>query len=815
MKTKITVCMLGLSLCWTTALAQRQLSEDPVFDKEIRQTGIVHSPLPIDRSKTMEAIYEKKKVVYSEPLTTFKEGLSGWTHSGIGKMAFSKEKSQTGTGSMMVEYPAIIDDKPPVPYSFYGKAFTDFETNGANWEKFNRVSFWVYPDCEGTRVIHMSMVINNDGKIKIPYEWNREGAHYINLRNKEWNWITLELDPNGRDKVTKFGFSFPAVGRDMTMGETMRFFVDKIELQQVEDTEKTVGWQPGTNRVVYSTTGYGVDGEKTAVVNMSPELHNNKFQLMNAKNNQVVYSGEIKKVKTTTGEFSVLDFSSVNQVGDYQIKVGNVLTPAFRISERIWENSLWRVLNFVFCERCGYSIPCRHSACHRDMYAEHNGKKVMYSGGWHDAGDQAQQTLQTGEVAHTLLEGYSKWKDKNEELALRMLEEARWGLEFTLRCRFGDGYRASATGNLIWTDNIVGTNDDVFSPRVIRAPFDNFLYSGMEAYAAMELDRDPNMQDYLARIAIEDFGFAMEDHQKTGYAVPKGGGHTLNTPESQYMATISWAASMIYKLTKEPYYAKIAAEYIKYTLDCQRKQPLTKQSDLKGFFYRDKTHKVAIHYNHQSREQVYMQAMVLLCETQPNHSDHTKWVESIRLYGDYLKNIMKYTAPYGMLPSGVYRLDEMSDPTYEAMHTGRSAHENTNFVEQVKNGYQLDKQHFLKRFPVWFSFRGNAAVHLAMGKSAALCGKYLNDKELIQIGQEQLYWMVGKNPFGQSMVYGEGHNYASQFAVCPGEMVGEVPVGMQTRFNGDEPCWPVITNTTYKEVWVSSAGKWLSLAIEY
>jgi hypothetical protein len=443
------------------------------------------------------------------------------------------------------------------------------------------------------------------------------------------------------------------------------------------------------------------------------------------------------------------------------------------------------------------------------------GKQIAYSGGWHDAGDQSQQTLQTGEIALALVEAYSKMKDKNEALALRMLEEARWGLDFVLRCRWGDGYRASGVGNIEWTDGILGTADDRAKARVIKAAFDNFLYSGLEAFIALELDTDPHMQDYLQRIAAEDFAFAMNDHQQTGYVVPRGGGHTLNTPQSQYMATVSWAASQLYKLTGEPYYAGIAAEYIRYTLDCQRKEPLSKQCGIKGFFYRDKSMKVATHYNHQSRDQVYMQAMVSLCETQPAHPDYNRWAESIRLYGDYLKSLMAYTAPYGMLPSGVYRLDEMSDPTYDAMHTGNTEHEAKNFVEQVKNGFRLDHEHYLKRFPVWFSFRGNAAVHLATGKAAALCGKFLNDKELLQIGQEQLYWIVGKNPFGQSLIYGEGHNYAQQFAVCPGELVGEVPVGIQTRFNGDEPCWPYTNNSTYKEVWGSSAGKWISLAIEY
>jgi hypothetical protein len=549
---------------------------------------------------------------------------------------------------------------------------------------------------------------------------------------------------------------------------------------------------------------------------MDQNLHDNTFQLINARNNQVVFSGEIKRQETSIGGFRVLDFSAFSQIGDYRIKAGNVITPSFRISERIWDNSLWRVLNFVYGERCGYPVPAEHGQCHTDVFAEHNGQKIMYAGGWHDAGDMSQFTLQTGDVTYTLLEAYNILRDSNESLAVRMLEEAEWGLEFILRCRFGDGYRISSVDNVIWTDGIIGTIDDIARPNVHNIAFDNFLYAAYEAYASMTLDHDPGFQEFLVRVAKEDFNFAMKQHEKAGYGEFRlRGEHSFNTSESQYMATISWSASMLYKLTNDPYYADIATRYVQYTLDCQQKTPLSKQSAVKGFFFRDKTKKVAVHYNHQSRDQVYMQALILLCETQPQHQDYGRWTEAIRLYGEYLKAIMPYTAPYGMIASGIYREDEINDPSFDKMYMSIKEGDTQNFVEQVKNGVSLDGRHYLKRFPVWLSHRGNAAVHLSTGKAAALCGKFMNDKELMRIGREQLYWLVGKNPFGQSLIYGEGDRFGQMFSPLPGTIVGEMPVGMQTRYNGDEPCWPVVNNSTYKEVWLTSAGKWISLAIEY
>lgn len=232
---------------------------------------------------------------------------------------------------------------------------------------------------------------------------------------------------------------------------------------------------------------------------------------------------------------------------------------------------------------------------------------------------------------------------------------------------------------------------------------------------------------------------------------------------------------------------------------------------------RDKSRKSIVHYIHQSREQVYMQAMVMLCETQKEHPDYPKWVNSIQLYGEYLKGMMKYTHPYGMIPSGVYHAEEYKDTTnFYALHLFPPANAKELYTEQIKRGVQLDKEHYMKRFPVWFNiFNGNTAIHLSNGKSAAICGNFLKDKELLNIGLEQLYWTVGKNPFGQSLIYGEGHNYPQLNTFSSGEMTGEMPVGIRTLGNDDVPYWPQTNNACYKEVWITSAGKWLSLIAEY
>ncbi|MDR2926689.1 MAG: glycoside hydrolase family 9 protein [Cytophagaceae bacterium] len=818
MKTLLSIHLLLALSGW--CVAQHGITNDTKLEKELVRTGLVHAPLKIDESRSAEVTGAAKKVVANMPLTVT-ENLDGWTHKGFGNMHYSADKTVSGHGSIRLAYPSFTGTRaqgsPNDPdYAVYGNAGITLNVKGANWEAYNRIAFYIYPDCEGARVVNINLSIANaDTPDKEGYN-RKNGSHLVNLENRKWNKCYLDIGEYQRDRVTSIAFGASLKGKDRTAGDSLIYYFDGLELQQVENPEVISGWTPTAHSIVYSTTGYVAEGSKTAIANVSG--HNGVFQLVDATNGMVVYNGKVQHITTTTGAFDVLNFSDFKQAGSYRLKAGDVQTAPFAIADRIWDNSMWRVLNFIFCQRCGHPVQGKHAACHLDLHSKHNGRMISYAGGWHDAGDLSQQTLQTGDVAFALLESYNKLKDTNPLLAARMLEEAEWGIEFITRNRYGDGYRASSMGLLIWQDGELGTLDDITSVRVQNIGFDNFLYAAYEAYAALTIaDADPAQHNYLTRIAKQDFAFAMDKHAKDGY-----GGfihfyeHSYNTSESQYMATVSWAASMLYLLTGDAYYADKATEFIGYTLDCQRTKPIGTDG-VKGFFYRDRQRKVIVHYNHQSREQVYMQAMALLCETQPQHPDRSRWEASIRLYGNYIKSIAQYTQPYGMISSGVYHINEPDDrESFQHSHLFTDGNEAQEYVKQLKLGVQLDEEHYLRRFPVGFGiFNGNNAVLLSMGKAAAICGNFLHDDELLRIGREQLYWVVGKNPFGLSMIYGEGYNYPRMDTFSSGEMTGEMPVGIRSLGNGDVPYFPPTNNATYKEVWVTTAGKWLTLLAEY
>lgn len=807
------IAIACLSLPFTGSLyaqVDEQLKED------IQNTGYVHSPLPLDYSKSFEAFGAKKKVLSSDKLFDM-EDISKWSHKGIGGFSQTSERSKDGKYSLRLTAPATSPKMPDWGIG-RGTSMVSCPIDGQNWEKYNRLKFYIYPNCEGARSIYLNLILENDGKIKIPDRYEREGIHEINLINGQWNECFLELSSLARDKITKLSFAIETFGKELTMGDNLCFDIDGIELQTVENPEIARGWIPADNRVIFSTSGYRTDSEKTAI--SSVKKHNGKFQLIDNKTKNVAYEGNIQSIKKRIGAFDVINFTDFAKEGQYYIKIGDITTAPFYINKNLWDDSAWRVLNFMFCERCGYPIPEKHGACHTEMHAEHNGKLYPINGGWHDAADMSQQTLQTGEIAYSLIETALRAKEKNNtNLYTRLMEEGLWGIDYVLRSRVGDGYRVQGWGTNLWTDRYIGTIDDAGrrQARIHNGAYENFMLAGIEAYASMAIEKDQMMKDFLVKAAKEDFEFASKRFDELGYneRIPDYG-HAYMASQSQYMASISWAASMLYKLTKDPYFAKKAAETIKYTLQCQRTEPLKDKDKTCGFFYRDLDKKSIVHYTHQSRDHVYMQALTLLCETQPGHADYASWANSIQLFGSYLKKIMQYVEPYGMVPSGIYHIDEVKDSVnFYTVQVGIRSGADKDFKEQLENGVKLDKEHYLRVFPVWFSFRGNAAVHLSTGKAAALCGKFLKDKELMNIAEQQLFWIVGKNPFGQSLIYGEGSNYGQQYTALPGETVGEIPVGMQSYFNEDSPYWPQFNTATYKEVWGSSAAKWFLLISEF
>ena len=785
---------------------------DSAFYKHLKASGNIHSMLPLNHENSLEARFASKKVLDEAKLQELAPGYE-WHHRGTGDYRSNNTSATMQYCTAPTERAKGSPDDPD--YANYGYSTLSCDFDNINISHYNRISFRVFADSPGRNAMNINFHFVNDDSVNPNAAYNEPtGDHLINLNNGDWTFCTLEIGDFNRSAVRSLVFSSTLNGKDLFTGDSCTIVIDDIRFQKVESPEKIIGWEPDEERISYSMTGYDAQAQKTAIVNASHVGENFKIFCGDTP----VYEGVVKPNSTTIGNFGVVDFSELTIPGNYALNVGELTTHEFLIgSEDLWNQSLWKVLNFVYGMRCGSSVAGAHPACHSELFAIHNGVKLPYGGGWHDAGDLSQQTVQSGDMAHALLEAALSVLRCDTALATRLEEEARHGYEFLLRTRFGDGYRASSMGLVIWQDGRLDVFDDITSVRVQNLAYDNFLNAAYEAYGARKLRNDPNMAYALGKAAVEDFDFGMDTFLKNGYTgYITQYEHTYNTPACQWHATISWAASELYELTGEQQYASLAAEHMAYVLDCQETHPIGNNPAMRGFFYRDKTRKSIVHYIHQSRDHLYMVAADAICRTQPETKICDKCLEAMRLYAGYLKAIMDITAPYGMIPSGLYCDDEYKDTdNFLALHLFPPHNAEQLFKAQLKEGVRVDNHHYLKRFPIWFNiYNGNTAVHLATGKAAAICGNRLHDKELTDIAREQLYWTVGKNPFAQSLIYGEGYDYPEFNNFSSGAMTGTIPVGIRTIGNSDTPYWPQINNACYKEAWVASAAKWFGLVAE-
>ena len=751
----------------------------------------LHRLMPLDKAHALEKTMTEKAVLKKRPLP-----MEGWLHEGLGihrAMGSVLEMSMPLHTGKRANGPEGDAD-----YAIYGTCLVSLPLNGQNLEFYNRLSFDIRTDLDAG-VANINVVLANKPSGQL-------GAHLVNIQSQQWEHVVYQIDELPRNHVQALRLYVDLKGRNISKRDTVRYFIRNMHLEKVEQPEVYQGWQTAPCQMAYSMSGYLTEGAKTAIVS-SPVSR--RFCLIDELTRKMVYEGSTSSMSTTlNAPLQVIDFSDFKKEGTYHLECDTLSTAPFLISNAAMSGAEWKILNFIYGQRCGWEVDGIHGRCHTDVFCDYGDKHYTYGGGWHDAGDLSQQTLQTGDVTFALLEAYRKRKDMAPQLARQMLNEARHGLDQMLRCRLGNGWHASSIGLLHWTDGVVGTEDDIHSVRKQNLAFDNFLYAAYEAYAARLLD-----DATLRKAAIEDFSYACDKFERDGIDSFKiTMEHSYNTSDATFMAAASWSASMLYELTGNSHFAEKAAQWIAYTLNCQEQA-----GDFAGFFYRDASRRSIVHYIHQSREQLPVQALVALCESQPHHPDFERWNNAIRLYGNYLKSIAYYTQPYGMIPSGVYKTDEYLDEDgFNRLHLWAPANAHDLYAQQLKEGVKVDDRHYIRRFPIWFSiFNGNEAIILASGKAAAICGNYLHDEQLLDIGREQLYWTVGKNPFCQSLIYGEGHRFASMDNFSSGEIMGEIPVGIRSYGNADVPYWPMTNNACYKEVWMTSAGKWLSLLAEY
>ncbi len=721
----------------------------------------------------------------------------------VTRMSYSLDQAHSGKRSLLMKLPTKMEGPGPKSGRGWGIAGVVRHFENEDLTKFNRISLWIYPDCPGYYQDWLEMRLYNEGKEKLPALFAQEGENTVLLQNKVWNHVVWEIGNVARDKITKFEISSWMAGNEPEATDTLSYYFDDLELQKV-DPDFIEGWDVWPGRISFSHTGYQTGASKSAVAN---NLIADEFSLIDQKSGETVLSKPIQKVTSHIGNFQFLDFSEVQENGSYFLKAGEIITQPFCIHPDVWEETIWKALNFYYSERCGISIPGVHGSCHRDWTCNHGDKKIVINGGWHDAGDFTQGLGNTGDAVYAMFSLADKLhqRGENPNLCKRLLEEGQWGLDWILKTSFGDGFRNEGSINSRRTNGIIGDDDDVTSTAK-NSPGTNFKASASEAIAARVLnERDPRLAAFSLKMAKADWQFAIEklnfnenSSSKESFSGSFDSGNVIHE-----LASAGILASVeLWRSTGEKKYETKATELAYIILESQQRKQPDWDVPLNGFFYTSPSKEHILHYVHRGHDQEPVVTLTQLCEVFPEHPDWMKWYSAVTLYSEYLKKIAQYTEPYYVLPSSIY-----TDEEYLQVPGTRQE----SFRSQVLNGIPLGKGHYLRIFPVWMDYRGHFGTILPKAQALTQAARLRNDPESAKLAQHQLEWVVGRNPFSQSTMYGEGYDFSPLYTPSSGDIVGALPVGIQTRSDKDIPYWPVQSTWTYKEVWTHPVIQWIWL----
>lgn len=759
--------------------------------------------LPINYVNSAEYAATLKKVHASRVLDDMSNP-ANWRFSGTGELSFPNDAVLGGMRYLRVGVKMFTTEPAPTRNRLSSVNLVRvFE--GEDWSSYNRLSMWIRPHVRGFPMLPLQIVLHNDGAEKVPDGYGREGIHYVTMHPNGWQNVTWEVDPLARDKVTSVEIGYWVNKMLASKGDTVGFEIGRLELQRVDPDHHT-GWNVAPGRIAFSHTGYQTGSSKTAIAS---DLGATTFAVERVDNRalgSVVLSKPIERKATRLGAFQLLDFSEVETPGTYVLRAGDVHTRPFRIGGTIWERTIWKTLNFFYGNRCGYDVPGSHGVDHLDWFATHGDQRIVMSGGWHDAGDLSQGVINTGEATYTMFALAERLDRSGGDPALvdRLIEEANWGLDWVLRVRFAGGYRMAFASHNLWTNNIVGDADDRLR-EAKNNPNANYIAAAAEAIAWRVLkERDPERAARSLATAREDW-----EHAIVGVEGPE----TWHTPAfaatPMELASIGATASIeLYRATGEARYRDKAVELARIITRSQQQQAVGSRFPLSGFFYTSPERDTLFHQFHRGNDQAPIVALSQLVETLRDHPERESWLAAIRRYAEYQKKTATTTEPYGVLPAYVYRSGDTGEvPDSGALHLAtREA-----YKEQVLNGMRMGEDWYLRTFPVWYARRGNFGILLSQAKALATAARLLGDSVAADLAQRQAQWIVGRNPFVQSTMYGEGYDWAQQYSVSSGDFVGSLPVGMQSRGMTDLPYWPQQNMYVYKEVWVHSSSRWLWL----
>lgn len=736
-----------------------------------------HKAMPMDTANSLQYKWDNKKIQESV-LIDGMESLKNWEltfgkRENVASISLSDEKVIEGKSSIKFVSPTKLPESTGVNGRYWGRQNITRKFNKEDLSKFNRISINIYPEFKGFRKLYLTMILNNEGNV--PDKYGKEGWHTVMLKNNQWNKLVMEIPHLPHDKVTGITISYGLQGNEPDAADTIIYYADNLMLENVE-ADYFEGW--GTDKAIsFSHSGYNSNDDKSAFTSVSG---GEKFKVVDITTNNAVLEKEVLKQNSKIGQFNVFDFSEVKTPGKYKIVYDNVESKPFPVDEDIWLPIIEKITNQFYLQRCGFDQPGIHLKCHTDWYTVYKGDTIVMAGGWHDAGDLSQSYWQTASATAVFFRLARQYQKENKKLSDRLIEEGMWGLDWLHKNRFDGLQVISWTTHDCYTDGKIGNFDDKpIQPSERINTNDNYYSIIADVEASLALKKiNPEMSEKSKKLAIEYWDLLASNPTR------------WNT---ERLSIAILAGTKLYGLTRNDGVKNLTISYADSLLTYQQVEPMKWSIPLSGFFYMGKGTDRFFGYNHSCNVASPILGIVELCKLFPRHEKYPQWGKAVELHANYLYTIAQLTAPYFMFPANIYKLNGTEDDS------------------QILNGVKLDDKHYIRMFPVWQAFRGNSSVILSPGQGLASANQLQKDPKLHNIALSQLEWMLGRNPFSESLMYGEGYGFSPQYAAFTGDIVGGLPVGILSRDDLDIPYWKTSVLHNYKELWGQPAFRMLEL----
>lgn len=197
--------------------------------------------------------------------------------------------------------------------------------------------------------------------------------------------------------------------------------------------------------------GFLPDDIKTAIILSNSSIQSDQFKLIDLSDNHSVFIGEIDTNSFQFGEFNFckkFSFTEFQTPGKYIISLPDIQSYPFEIGVNVYNSVVDSLMLFLKVQRCGPTNPILHQPCHLSdvslIIGDSTTDFVDATGGWHDAGDYIKFFSTAAYTTYMLLFAYEfdeqKFNFDNDSNAVPdILEEAKVGLDWLLRCNYTSG----------------------------------------------------------------------------------------------------------------------------------------------------------------------------------------------------------------------------------------------------------------------------------------------------------------------------------------------------------------------------------------